>query len=135
MAGGAVLSGVGWGGAAGVTGSAGGRRVGEVRRGRRRPEQRRKLAQLLGIGGLVLADRGGERLLVGVDELLLVAGLDGEVDPGQVRGLGAVGVRDGRRDLRLPRGGADRGRDGYERPIAVYEPQLLEQHGLRLLLS
>jgi hypothetical protein len=53
------------------------------------------------VGGAVLLHRGGEALLVGVDELLLVAGLHGEIDPGQVGGLGAVRVGDGHRDLRL----------------------------------
>src|SRR5580693_3601165 len=62
----------------------GGPRGPGVRLGLRRPQQRRKLAQLLGVGGAVLLDRVVERLLVGGDELLLVAGLDGEVDPGQV---------------------------------------------------
>jgi hypothetical protein len=51
--------------------------------------------QLILVGGPVPPDRGGERLLAGVDELLFVAGLDGEVDPGQVRGLSAGGVCDG----------------------------------------
>src|SRR5690348_6686518 len=45
-------------------------------------QQGRELLELLGVGGLVPLDRGGERYLVGVDDLLLVAGLDGEVDPG-----------------------------------------------------
>jgi CheY-like chemotaxis protein len=45
-------------------------------------QQGRELLELLGVGGLVLLDRGAERYLVGVDDLLLVAGLDGEVDPG-----------------------------------------------------
>ena len=71
------------------------------RLGFRRSQQRRELAQLLGVGGAVPLDRCAQRLLVGVDELLLVAGLDGEVDPGQVGGLSAVGIGDGRRDLRL----------------------------------
>jgi hypothetical protein len=39
---------------------------------------------------------------------LLVAGLDGEVDPGQIRGLRAAGIRDGGRGLRLPGGSAYR---------------------------
>ena len=69
-----------------------------MRRGRCRPQQGRELTQLLGVGGLVLPDRGVQRLLVGGDELLLVAGLDGEVDAGQVAGLGAVRVGHGHRD-------------------------------------
>src|SRR6476646_11535084 len=76
-------------------------------------QQGRELLELLGVGGAVLLDRSGERLLVGVDDLLLVAGLDGEVDPGQVAGLRAVGVRDGRGDLRPLSRRADRHSETY----------------------
>src|ERR1017187_3503425 len=101
----------------------------------RRPQQRRELVQLLSVGGAVLLDRGGERLLIGVDELLLVAGLDGEVDPGQVRGLGAVSVGGGRRDLRLVGGGAYRFAQAYLMGVAVDGLPLLEDHGLRLVVA
>src|SRR5215472_3982684 len=102
------------------------------RLGLRRPQQRRELGQFLGVGGAVLPDRGGERLLVGVDELLFVAGLDGEEDPGQVGGLSAVGVGDGHRDLRLVGGGADR-IGGADRLLpAVHGLDLLDEHALRL---
>src|ERR1035441_638189 len=83
-----------------------GRLAGADRYGLRRPQQVLELAQLLLVGGPVSLDGGGEGLLVGADELLFVAGLDGEVNPGQVRGLGAGGIRHRRRELGLVGRGA-----------------------------
>jgi hypothetical protein len=73
----------------------------EVRYGRGCPQQGRELGQLLGVVRLVLTDRGAQGLLVGGDELLCIAGLDGEVDAGQVGGLRAVRVGHRLGDLRL----------------------------------
>src|SRR6185437_1807969 len=104
---------------------------GQVRRGRYRPQERWQLTQLPGECRLVPPYRGVKRQLVGGDDLLLVAGLDGEVDTSQIRARRALGISCGHRDLRRVLG---RGRLHWtprtNRPQAEHV-QFVQREGVR----